>query len=739
MQTSLSARLTYRIMAVVLVMMVVVASVVYYTVRSYMREEANNRYLALLLKNHQEVHRMLLKVSIAIENSVHDVERDIDQPEKMYGHMERILRQNPSIACSYLLFEPGYYPGESREFCPIARRYSADSILVQRLDSLPRRFLIDVWFPAMRKEDQSGWSKVYYESVLFAIGQKPRLLSTYTVPVHDRQGRAVTMLAADLSLEDLRTQIMEDIKEINEKYEQGQEHQSYFFIVDRKGTYVMHPDPERMLKSFDSEVGKMMMKHRGTCVTKVDGVMSRLYYRTIPNTDWTLTIVTPKDVILANAFKLNSIIMLVMLLGLAAVYFLCRHYIRNIAEPVAMQKATLEHELKIANAIQMAMLPHPLSPASSPAASKMPPLASFIDLHASLTPARDVGGDFYDYFLRDNRLFFCIGDVSGKGVPAALLMAVMRSMFRSETRRSETASAIVDTMNRNLSEEYTSGYFVTMFVGILDVTTGHLDYCNAGHEPPIMIHGAVSVVNCARNLPVGALSDWVYESQQMQLLPGDMLFLYTDGLSEAKNVDGKQLGRERIHQLAAEHTVNTARQLITIMETDVRLHADGAEQSDDITLLAIKWKPDTPQPRESGPRQEITMSASMDDIGCLEPFVQQAVEQAGLTEREGKRLRLAVEEAVANIVNHGEATTIALQSVVEDQQLVLTIDDDGQPFDPTGESPTDLSVPADERPPGGLGVMLIHKMVDSLSYERVDGHNILRLIKIVNNNIIIKL
>ena len=137
--------------------------------------------------------------------------------------------------------------------------------------------------------------------------------------------------------------------------------------------------------------------------------------------------------------------------------------IHDITTPVAVQQAAIERELKIAHGIQMAMLPKEFPPY---------PERSDIDIYASETPAREVGGDLYDYFLRGDRLFFCIGDVSGKGMPAALIMAVVRAMFRSETRRAETAVSIVETMNHNFSDEYTAGYFVTMFVGILDLNTG---------------------------------------------------------------------------------------------------------------------------------------------------------------------------------------------------------------------------------------------------------------------------
>ena len=437
---------------------------------------------------------------------------------------------------------------------------------------------------------------------------------------------------------------------------------------------------------------------------EIDGVKSRLYYRSLKYVNWTMVIVAPLDVIMANAKVLNIIILLVMVLGLVAIYLFCRRQIKEIADPFAAQKAAVDRELTIAHDIQLALLPQSF------------PEHSDIDLYATQTPARDVGGDLYDYFVHKGRLVFCIGDVSGKGVPAALLMAVMRSMFRSEARRADNAAEIVGTMNRNLCEEYAGGDFVTMFVGILDLASGHLDYCNAGHEAPFL---SGKLLPTLPNLPVGALPDWTYEGQQAQLQTGDMLLLFTDGLSEAKNTANEQFGRKHVLQLANDHRSLAAKPLIELMESEVSRHAGDALQSDDITLLAIRWLVNG-----------LTLKPSMDDIGRLEPFITSATNRAGIEGKEAKRLRLAAEETVANIINYGQATAIKLQATVTDNQLELTIDDDGQPFDPTQDSPTDLTVPPDQRPPGGLGIMLLHQMTDGLDYQRIDGHNVLKVKKV---------
>ena len=715
MQSSLSKRLTYRIMAVVLVMMAVIAGVVYNMVKEYMLDEAKERYKNILLSSHEELRRHLSDVYVASKNNMHDIERDIDNPDRMFSHMERIVRQNADIVCCAMLFKQDYYPSKGRVFVPCARLDSADRLVVSRIDSTYNSYFYGEWFQEQMKKDKGCWTKAYFESAFFAAGHEPRLLTTYTAPIHNHDGQPVALLAADVSLEYLRDEMMEDVTKMNAQFKGNREHQAYSFVIDHEGTYIIHPDEKRMLRD-TLKADTIMTDEIGSATAVIDGVPSWIYYRKIKYVNWTMAVVVPDDVIMFNGRMLNIIILLTMVLGLLAIYLFCCHQIKEIADPIAAQKAVMERELTIAHNIQKALLPQSF------------PEHADIDLYATQTPARDVGGDLYDYFVHEGCLVFCIGDVSGKGVPAALLMAVMKSMFRSEAHRADSAAGIVETMNRNLGEEYKGGDFVTMFVGILDLKTGFLDYCNAGHEAPLVAGRPLDV---KRNLPVGALSDWNYEGQQTQLKSGDMLFLYTDGLSEAKNSTGELLGRKRVQQIVSEHAIDTARQLVGVLEAEERYHAGDAEQNDDITMLAIRWQPN-PQLLTFSP-SHLTMSASMDEIDRLAPFISHVAEQAAMEGREAKRLRLAVEEAVANIINHGQATTITLQATMDDNQLVLTIDDDGQPFNPTGESATDFSVPADERPPGGLGIMFLHEMTDGLDYQRIDGHNVLRIIKRVKN------
>ena len=584
MKQSLSAQLTYRIMAVVLVMMAIIAGVVYYTVREYMLDEVKERYLNILLENQQETRRWLSDVYVATKNNVHEIERDIDDPDKMFDHMERIVRLNPTIVCSSILFESDYYPSKGKVFAPCARIDINGRVIVSRIDSTYYSHSYCQLYQKEIQRDTSYWTKPYYESTYYAGNQKPRQLMTYVYPLHNHEGRPVALLAVDMSLEDLRTRLMREVKKMNDTYERGFQQQSYFFVIDKGGTIIMHPDKNRMMTSFDKNIGKLMATHQGSCMAEIDGVKSCMYYRSIKYTDLVMGIVMPETVILANGLMLNIIILLVMVVGLVAIYLFCRLQIKEIADPFAAQKAAMERELVIAHDIQMSMLPQPLTIDHSA-----------WTIVASLTPARDVGGDLYDYFVRDNHLFFCIGDVSGKGVPAALVMATVCSAFRllaeKETEPERIASHMNDTMMRNND----LCLFVTFLIGELDLSTGKLRYCNAGHKAPYLLSEKIKVkseklvdtIPVERNLPLGVMPSWEFKAQETVLESGITIFLYTDGLDEAEDAQHHMFGKERIHQTLQQESSNDPHTLIEHMTQAVTDFVEGNEQSDDLTMMAI--------------------------------------------------------------------------------------------------------------------------------------------------------
>ncbi len=251
------------------------------------------------------------------------------------------------------------------------------------------------------------------------------------------------------------------------------------------------------------------------------------------------------------------------------------------------QKAAFENELKIAHDIQMSMLPKTFPPY---------PDRKDIDIYGQLKPAKAVGGDLFDFFIHDEKLYFCIGDVSGKGVPASLFMAVTRSLFRNVTTHEPEPHRIVEAMNNSMSENNEQDMFVTLFVGVLGLATGTLQYCNAGHNSPLLIGEKVSILPCEANLPIAVLHNFRYEQQVTSIEPGTTLFLFTDGLNEAENINHDLFGDERIMQYAWKQVAENAQQpepLIKTMTQAVHDFVGEAEQSDDLTMLAISYKPVT--------------------------------------------------------------------------------------------------------------------------------------------------
>ena len=244
------------------------------------------------------------------------------------------------------------------------------------------------------------------------------------------------------------------------------------------------------------------------------------------------------------------------------------------------EKGRIESELQIARNIQMAMLPKVFPPY---------PDRHDIDIYGQLTPAREVGGDLYDFHIRDEKLFFCIGDVSGKGVPAALVMAVTRALFRTASARENDPAKILTSMNNIMVEGNDSYMFVTMFIGIMDLATGQLSYSNAGHDAPILMgKEGNGYLPCDANLPLGISPGWEFTLQETVIDPKTIIFLYTDGLTEADNGNHELFKEERIFEVM-EQSERQPLLLIKNMTKGVHRFVGSAEQSDDLTMLAVQY------------------------------------------------------------------------------------------------------------------------------------------------------
>ena len=284
-----------------------------------------------------------------------------------------------------------------------------------------------------------------------------------------------------------------------------------------------------------------------------------------------------------------------------------------------------------------------------------------------------------------------------------------------------------------MNEGNDSNMFVTLFVGVLDLPTGRLRYCNAGHDSPLLIGSNMGLLPCESNLPIGVVGDWKFVAQETLIDPDTTIFLYTDGLTEAENAQHDQFMEERILEVADTALKENRHKPINLVEDmtkAVREFVNGAEQSDDLTMLAIQY---TKHQLDVRYQRSITLTNDIEEVPKLAEFVDHVCEVMGFDTATSMQMNLAIEEAVVNVMNYaypeGTTGTVNIEVQANDVRLKFVISDNGKRFDPTTVASVDTTQSAEERPIGGLGIFLVRQLMDSVNYERIGGFNVLTLRK----------
>ena len=384
-----------------------------------------------------------------------------------------------------------------------------------------------------------------------------------------------------------------------------------------------------------------------------------------------------------------------------------------------IEKERLEEGLRLAHDIQMSMLPKTFPPF---------PERRDLDIFAAITPAKKVGGDFYDFFFLDeNRLCFAIGDVSGKGVPAALFMAVIKTLFKAIAGRVQNPGEILSTVNREICRDNDSQMFTTLFCGILDTRTGEIRYSNGGHNPPYHLSRAgVQQVPKTGGRVLGLLEETTYAGSRLVLGPGETLLLYTDGVTEALDPAEQFFSERRLESILTQINFASAREQIEHLTREITLFAAGAEQADDITTLAIRFL--GPAGSNNGELQ-FTLKNRIAEIAALGERLGEFAAVHQLTPNVLHDLNLALEEAVTNIISHGYSDhrehEILVCIRVESGAVIAELKDDARPFNPLTVPEADATKPLDERTAGGLGIHLMRKLMDGIEYQRLEDGNLL--------------
>ena len=603
-----------------------------------------------------------------------------DHPEDLYALLRTVLSHYTDLYCCYVVYFPECAPKRGQWSCPTAFRVKGDSIITydggDGIDYAERD-----WYIGALNSDEGHWSLPYND------GTHADPVFTYSQKVYDGQDKLVGVAGADYTLV-WTEQLLEDIK----------------------------PYDDAVCRLFSTD-GTLIVGSGDT--TRMRDMIQ--FEKVLEPTDMRLVLNVPKCHIRRGITGISLITLSVLLAGILIIGLLL-HYIKKEQDAytrIEMANKVIEKEMQIAHDIQMGILK----------GERLMDNGERDDVHleAKLIPMREVGGDLYDYLRKGDKLWFIIGDVSGKGVPAAMFMSAAVNLFRAAGVHASSPREIMEEMNAVLSENNPSLTFVTAIIGCLHVSTGELLYCNAGHCVPLIVERQKTKVESLPiepNIPLGFDAKYRFVEQGVLLGEGDTLVLYTDGITEARNEQHKMLGFARWQTI-----IESGEQNVENLIDDVKKFIGNAEQTDDITLMTI---------RKTSPVELLTLRVEnrMDNWRTLRAALHDYGLCAGLDARTLKKTEVAIEEAVVNIVSYSQAEWMELEIKVESGKrkverdaLSITLRDNGVPFDPTQQPDVDTERTTAERQIGGLGIALLRNIADEMRYERTDGTNTLTIIK----------
>ena len=777
----LSVRVSLWVVFFAAIIFNVALGFLFYQARETVRQEAVSRATTILDKTSLRVEGILNRVEVASNMTKWLVQRHPDKVDSMFVYSRGMLLNNPDFYNCSIAFEPYYFKDKGRYFSAYTK-HIGDSLRTIQGGSDSYQYFFADWYLMPQLLEKPCWTEPYMD--LDVATNTSEMVTSYCQTITDKHGQFIGVINISLSLNWL-SQTISAVKPYPN---------SYSIMLGRGGTYFVHPDTTKITRQtiftqtleqpdtaltalgYAMQHGEEGMKHMN-----IGGKDSYVFYKPLGQTGCSMAIVCPESDIFSGFDRLRRTIMTIVTVGLLLMLYLFIRIITRELKPLrrladeaetiasgqfdatlpdfqrtdeigqlshsfgnmqqslvkyidelkntTAQKASIESDLRIASGIQMGMLPENFPTRAD---------RDDVQLYASLTPAKEVGGDLFDFYFRDEKLFFCIGDVSGKGVPASLFMAVTRSTFRTVSAHESMPDRIVTIMNKTIADMNKNHMFVTLFVGVLDLPTGRLHYCNAGHDAPLLVGAGVGELPCDANIPVGFMPTWKYSLQEAQIFTGTTIFLFTDGLTEAMNADYALFKMERVNDVANQilaQQQQDPRQFIAQMTEAVHQFVGDAEQSDDLTMMAIQY---IRQQSDVRMRKSLVLPCDLQEVPRLNVFVEEVCQKVGFDEMDTMKVKVAVEEAVVNVMKYaypsGQQRDVTIEAASNDVRLKFTIIDSGQPFDPTVQAEVDTTLAAEERKIGGLGIHIIRQNMDSINYERIDNLNVLTLRKKIIHN-----
>lgn len=539
------------------------------------------------------------------------------------------LESNPHVQGVCVGYKDGSIFNHKGPWCPYVMRKNGEFIV--RDLATTKDFTQSEWYKVPAETRTSAWSEPFMES-------NGTIIVSYNVPLFDEQTDSlVSVVAVDQNLNELS-----DSLQMLSPYEN-----SYLFLVDKEGRYIAHPDTSKVFASYaPAEIIDFINSGAEYYVDKTGEQDVYLFPSKIERTGWTVLLAIPRSAITTRSTRMMQMMLLFMLIGILLLLSGSGYVISRLTKPLetfadaarkfshgdfdvdlpvikdhnelydlraalvsmkssldiyieqledtSAKKASIERELDIARNIQMAMIPKIFPPY---------PNHDNIDIFASLDPAQAVGGDLYDFILIEDKFFFCVGDVSGKGVPASLLMAITRTLFRNTASIDKTPADIAKTLNDAIAKENDMGLFVTMAIGSFDIVTGELELCNCGHNLPAT-NGLIAdpetmtaepkapahlINGLPTNIAIGVFPGFDYKQVTMNIKPGCWMVLYTDGVTEAENASQELYDESRLLSCLEAHASGASSEtVVKSLVEDVAAFRGKAAQNDDITILCLR-------------------------------------------------------------------------------------------------------------------------------------------------------
>ncbi len=622
------------------------------------------------------------------------------------------------------------------------------------------------WYLRCSKTETTGFTDIYDDH--YGRGK----MITAFAPFYDGEGNFAGAMGLDILITDLYRAIV--------AIDMGRG--AYAFLVDHNGKVISSPDDpnaEAAMLSEDADITPQIAQEILSGRTSVALSNKNMYYAYTPirSTGWKLCIKMPQNLVLSPLSyiyeNMNTALMLLLMsfvviqaavriagrkfseklvapihrlsqdveeisggdlehraevmsddeIGDLAKNFngmteSLRKYIANLAD-VTAEKERIGAELNIATQIQADMLPKIIPPFLNHEA---------FDISATMYPAKEVGGDFYDFFMIDeDHLALVMADVSGKGVPAALFMVIAKTLIKNRSMMGGTPGEILHDVNNQLCESNDSSLFVTVWLGILELSTGKVIASNAGHEPPAVrkAGGKYELFETTQNTAVAIIEDMEFTDGEFQLEHLDTIYLYTDGVTEATNINRQLYGTERMIDELNKTLGAPADEVLSIMNKSVMDFTGEAMQFDDLTMLCLQF---------FGRPDELTVEAKTERLHDVIAFVDEYLEKWGCPMDFISEIELAVEEIFVNIAHYayndkegGGTATISIRHLGKDVEIIFT--DSGTPYNPLEHDDPDITLSAEEREIGGLGIYIVKQSMNSVSYEYIGDNNVLKIRK----------